>query len=147
MSNYIKHAKREFLALGYKPIEDCKENPNKWIQEQVLELLEVFDNQGHSGSSAPWCVAYFKKLALFKPLSPLQGTENEWNEVGEGIWQNNRCSHVFKGKDGRVYDSQGKVFRESNGCFYTSIDSRVYIEFPYTPKIEYVDVEDEKCTK
>jgi len=47
---------------------------------------------------------------------------------------------VFKDADGRAYDIDGRVFREPNGCCYTSSDSRVYITFPYRPKTEYVDV-------
>jgi hypothetical protein len=57
MSNLIDHAKREFLALGYEPVEDAKDDPNKWIQENILELLKVFSEQGHSGSSAPCSAA------------------------------------------------------------------------------------------
>jgi len=141
MSNLIDHAKREFLSLGYKPVEEEEDGPNKWIQENVLELLQVFADQGHSGFSAPYCVRMFQKLALFEPIGPLTGDDGEWNEVADGVWQNNRCSHVFKERDGRAYDGEGRVFREPNGDCYTSKDSRVYIEFPYTPKTEYVDVE------
>ena len=137
--NLIEHAKMEFKAVGYKPMEECEDDPNKWIQENVLELLEVFSKQGHSGSSAPFCIGYFQKLASFEPLTPLTGEDWEWNEVGEGQLQNKRCSHVFK-KDGQAYDIRGKVFREPNGCCFTSRDSRVDVEFPYTPKTEYVDV-------
>lgn len=42
--NLVEHAKQEFLAAGYKPIEELKEDdPNRWIQENVLELLKVID--------------------------------------------------------------------------------------------------------
>lgn len=54
--------------------------------------------------------------------------------------QNKRCSHVFKDKDGNAYDIDGKVFREPDGCCFTSKDSFVPVTFPYTPKTEYVDV-------
>ena len=141
MSNLKEHAKREFKAMGYKPVSESEDDPNKWIQENVIELLEVFSKQGHSGSSAPFCVGYFEKLAMFKPLCPLKGTDDEWIECGSGVFQNNRCSHVFKDESG-AYDIQGKIFREPNGTCYTGSDSRVYITFPYTPKSEYVDVED-----
>ena len=136
----IEHAKREFKALGYIPLdEEQPEDPNKWIQQNVLELLEVFAEQGHSGTSAPFCIEYFYKLAYFKPLTPLQGTDDEWNEIGDGVFQNNRCGRVFKGADGKAYDIEGIVFKDSDGCHYTSRDSRVYITFPYTPTTEYVD--------
>ena len=146
MSNLIEHAKREFRVMGYIPLDkEQEEDPNKWIQENVLQLIEVFSEQGHSGSSAPYCIEFFRKLALFKPLCPLTGEDSEWNEVSNNIYQNNRCSHVFKdGKDGTAYDIDGRVFREPDGCCYTNFDSRVFIKFPYTPKREYVDVDKEE---
>ena len=138
-SNYIKHAKREFQALGYD-LKDTEDGPNKWIMENVFELLNVFGKQGHSGFSAPYCVRMFQKMALFEPVYPLTGEESEWNEVVDGVFQNNRCSHVFKDSDGKAYDIDGRIFRDSDGCCYTSRESRVYIDFPYTPKSVYVDV-------
>jgi len=140
MSNLIEHAKREFLALGYKPIEQEEDGPNKWIQENVFELLRVFSEQEHSGSSAPYCIGIFEKLARFEPLCPLIGTDDEWNEVEPGVWQNKRCTHVFKDADGRAYDTRGRVFRELGGGCYVSRDSWVFITFPYTPVTKYVDV-------
>lgn len=145
MSAFIEHAKREFLAAGYKPIEQEEDGPNKWMQENVLELLRVFSKQGHSGASAPYCISVFEKLAMFKPLTPLTGNDDEWNEVVDGkLWQNNRCSHVFKEADGRAYDGEARIFREPNGACYTSKDSRAYIKFPYTPTRKYVDVPEKR---
>lgn len=136
------HAIREFKAAGYIPLDQPQEDgPNKWMQENVIELIRVFSKQGHSGFSAPYCVETFRKLALFEPLVPLQGTEDEWNEVGGGYRQNNRCSHVFKEADGRAYDSEGRIFRDPDGGCYIDHGSRVYITFPYTPTREYVDVQ------
>lgn len=139
MSNLIEHAKREFFRLGYKKPEDDEEGPNRWIQENVLELLKVFSDQGHSGMSAPFCISYFEKLVKFEPLSPLQGTDDEWIEVANNLWQNTRCSHVFK-DDKKAYDIEGKIFREPDGVCYTSAESRVDVTFPYTPKSEYINV-------
>lgn len=139
--NGVLHAEREFLAAGYIPLDQPQEDgPNKWMQENVLELLRVFGEQGHSGFSANYCIEVFRTLAKFEPLVPLQGTDDEWCEVHEGTWQNKRCSHVFKEADGRAYDIDGRIFREPSGACYTSRDSRVYVTFPYTPKREYVDV-------
>lgn len=144
-SNLVRHAKREFLAIGYIPLDQTQEDgPNKWIQEAVLELITVFAKQGHSGFSAPYAINTFQKLAMFEPLIPLTGEASEWNEVSEGIFQNNRCSHVFKDKNrfnGQAYDIQGKVFVEENdGGSYTGLGSHVPITFPYTPVTEYVNV-------
>lgn len=139
--NLELHARREFRAAGYIPLDQEQEDgPNKWIQDNVIELIRVFAKQGHSGMSAGYCIETFCKLAKFEPLVPLQGTDDEWNDVGGGYWQNNRCSHVFKETDGRAYDMDGRIFREPNGACFTSRESRVYITFPYTPTREYVDV-------
>lgn len=142
MSNLVNHAKLEFLAAGWVN-EDGKFNDEmqEMICGQVIELLTLFSGHGHSGSSAPYAINMFKTLAYFEPLVPLSGNDSEWCEVSEGLFQNKRCSHVFKGSDGKAYDIRGRVFRGSDGGCYTSRDSRVYIDFPYTPKTEYVDVE------
>jgi hypothetical protein len=157
MSNYITHAKTEFRAAGY--IDEngkyCDEMQEA-ICEGVLKLLEVFHGEGHSGSSAPYAINMFSKLAKFEPIVPLTGEDWEWNDISsyssdDMKYQNKRCSYVFKGSDGRAYDSQGRVFWEwyTNGeyekckSYFTSGDSRVYIEFPYTPTVEYVEREAE----
>jgi len=139
MSNLVSHAKREFEAMGWSDDSSY----GMMMPEAVLELVEVFSRQGHSGFSAPMCISLFSKVANFEPLCPLTGDDNEWNEVGDGLLQNNRCSHVFK-ENGEAYDIEGRIFREPNGSCYQNADSRVPVEFPYTPKREYVDVEETK---
>lgn len=138
----IDHAKREFLAAGYKPIEIEEDGPNKWIQENVLELLEVFSRQGHSGFSANFCIDYFTKLAKQEPLTPLSGEDSEWNDVDDSCCQNNRCSCIFKHKkSGVCYTIDGYVFKDQNGCCFTNYHSRKLVEFPYVhKKPTYVDV-------
>jgi len=74
MGNYREHALREFKAVGYD-LNDKDEGPDKWIMENVLELLEVFGEQGHSGFSAPICISMFRQLAMFEPLGPLTGAD------------------------------------------------------------------------
>lgn len=149
MSSLLAHARAEFQAAKWM---DAKGNYIDEMQasicEHVLDLLRVFSDEGHSGTTAPYTVNMFKKLAMFEPLVPLTGEDWEWNEVGAGTFQNKRCSRVFKQADrfdGQAYDIEGKVFREPNGSCYTSADSRVPVTFPYTPKTEYVDVTGEEA--
>jgi len=142
VSNVVLHAKRELLAAGYAP-DDKEEGPNKWIQENILELLDVFSKQGHSGFSASYCIHAFATLAKFEPLTPLTDADDEWNEVADGVKQNNRCNHVFKQPDrfnGQAYDIEGIIFKSPDGSCFTSSDSFVPITFPYYPKKEYRDV-------
>ena len=142
-SRCISHAKRELKLLGYK-LGQKKEDPNKWVVENLLELLSVFSKQGHSGFSAPYTAEIFKKLALFEPLSPITCKDNEWNEVGEKVFQNNRCSAVFKdGKKGRPYYLDAIVWKSQKDCTYTGtvegIKSRQFIKLPFIPKTFYID--------
>ncbi len=143
-SNYIHHAKRELEFAGYD-LEQKEEDPNKWICKNIIELLSVFSNQGHSGFSAPYCISMFEKLARFEPLTPLTGEDEEWNHIcsESDTYQNKRCGTVFKkGKDGIAYWLDGKIFREPDGCTFTSKDSCVDIEFPWVkPEPEIIDVE------
>ena len=142
MSNILNHAYREFKAAGWLKDEKYTDDMQQLMCEQVIELLKLFSSHGHSGFSANYAINLFTKLAKFEPIVPLTGEDSEWNEVGDGMWQNNRCSHVFKDSSGYTYDIQGKVFTDSNGCSYTSKDSHTKVVFPYTPKTIYVKVED-----
>lgn len=140
MSNLRKHAELEFKAMGW----DLEKNEMQSLMcKQVCELLDLFSSHGHSGTSAPYAISMFQKLASFEPLGPLTGEDWEWNEVGNGVFQNKRCSHVFKQADrfdGQAYDIEGRIFRDPSGSCYQNRDSQVPILFPYTPKREYVDV-------
>ena len=133
----------------------------KWIQENVLELLEVFSKQGHSGSSAPYTINMFKKLANFDPIAPIMCTDDEWNDVGEfgndDTFQNNRCGSIFKqGKNGKPYYLDAIIWKNQNGTTYTGssfnskrerILSRQYIKLPFQPKSFYIDRIDYEIAK
>lgn len=113
-----------------------------WMYKHLMAMCAVFSMEGHSGSSASWAVSLFSKVAMFKPLSPLTGEDWEWQKIGPDVWQNLRCSSIFKGKDGKAYNIDGRVFREPSGaCWTRGLESRVYITFPYEPVTEYVDVD------
>ena len=160
MSNLHSHALMEFKAAKWLDDEGkYSDEMQEAICKHVLKLLDVFADEGHSGSSAPYAVNVFQKLAMFEPLVPLTGEDWEWTEVGEGVFQNKRCSRVFKQADrfdGQAYDIDGIVFYEwherdldpdetgypSKTRFkshYTSSDSRVPVTFPYTPIKNYVE--------
>jgi len=137
----IDHAKVEFKALGWPGDDEMQ----AMICDNVLELLRVFSEQGHSGTSAPYVMNIFEKLSKYNPLSPLSGNDDEWMEVAEQngkLYQNVRDSSVFKDDNG-AYWIDGKIFREPDGSCYTNSESRVFIEFPWTkPESEIVDVKD-----
>lgn len=151
MSTYIDHAFVEFRAAGW-----CDEHGNfqdemqEAICNHVLKLLEVFSEEGHSGTTAPYTINLFKSLAMFEPIVPVTGEDWEWNEVSPGLLQNKRCSHVFKDVnrfDGQAYDIDAVIFydwhtdEEGNKykSYFTSSNSVKTITFPYTPSKEYVE--------
>ena len=138
MSNLIEHAKSELEFAGYFNGSEI----NNAMAEDVLELIKVFSEQGHSGFSASFALKLFTKLADFKPISPLTGEDNEWCEAADGVFQNKRYSGLFKQADkfdGKAYDIYGKIFRDPDGSTWTNSDSFTVVEFPYVPKSEIID--------
>lgn len=137
-SNLVLHAREELRRIGH---EDCE--MQQLINAHIIRMVELFSEEGHTGSTAPYTIAILTKLLNFEPITPLTGADDEWvihNHGAEMYAQNKRCGNVFKRADGTAYDSEGKIFRNPDGSCFTSRDSRVDITFPYTPKREYVDV-------
>lgn len=161
-NNYVLHARREFRAAGWTNEDGSfKDDMQGAICAHVLALLNVFADEGHSGTSAPYAIDLFAKLAKFEPVVPLTGADWEWMEVGNDTFQNIRCSHVFKDADrfdGQPYDTQAVVFfdwserkleSDEEGypgthrfkSHYTNGKSHRPISFPYTPKTVYEEGE------
>ena len=140
MSNLVAYAKSELERAGmFKEDSDY----GGMMGPAVLKMVELFSAEGHSGMSASLAIALFERVARFEPLTPLTGEPDEWNEVGPGMWQNNRCSYIFKDSpDGQAYNSQGRVFRYPDGGTFVGRGSRVPITFPWSPsKPLIVDVD------
>ena len=153
MNNYEKHAMLEFKAVKWVD-ENGKfcDEMQEAICKHVIELLDVFHGEGHSGTSAPYAIDLFKKLAMFEPVAPLTGEDWEWHDVSsysnpdnDPVYQNKRCNHVFKDSNG-AYDINGIIFYEWHSIpeigkryksHYTCKESKVPISFPYIPKSEY----------
>jgi hypothetical protein len=141
------------------------------IGKAVMELIEVFSNQGHSGMSAPYVVSIFNELANFKPLLPITGKDEEWGNIkdigdGEPYYQNKRCSALFKdGKNGKPYYIDAIIKRDQNGICWSGmawlneedyktgdrskmVGKKGYIKsFPFKPKTFYIDVKDVEIAK
>ena len=146
MANLLKYAMNELDLIG---MTEDSEDINKAMRDHILHMVKEFSDEGHSGMSASYAIQLLTNLLNYKPLTPLTGADDEWIEHGHDCFQNKRCFHVFKdGKDGQAYDSDGIVFYEwltdEDGerfkSHFTSKDSRVFIEFPYTPTREYREV-------
>jgi len=139
MSTLLEHAKNELKASGFdRPDSDYGGD----VYNDVLSLISLFSNQGHSGGSAGLVVSLFSKLARYEPLGPLTGRDDEWVEVGEGVFQNTRCSRVFR-TNGVVEDIDGIIWREPDGSTYTNHHSRTLVTFPYVPTSVYKSSQDD----
>jgi hypothetical protein len=85
----------------------------------VLELLEVFHRQGHSGMSASVVTQVFVDLAMGRPLTPLTGDESEWAPPQpDGTRQNKRYPAVFKDKKGIYFLHAIKFVDPTGFSFY-----------------------------
>ena len=165
----IEHAKTELQIAGLFDKEG--DFYDGMTGKAVMELIEVFAKQGHSGMSAPYVISIFEKVANFKPLIGITGKDEEWGAVRDlgvgGSWyQNKRCSAIFKdGKDGRPYYIDAIVKRDQNGTCWSGfawlseedyktgdrskmVGKKGYIKsFPFTPKTFYIDVKDVEVAK
>lgn len=126
MSNLVEHAKKE-MQLAW-PDKDTMQDR---VKENIVELLTVFSNQGHSGFSASYVLAYFQKLANYDIISPLTGEDAEWVQIDSNLYQNSRDGSVFKDENG-AYWSCGIIFEDTDGSRVQTKDSKVKIEsFPW----------------
>lgn len=135
MSNLVEFAKSELAQLGG---ED--DNMQKAINKHIIAMVQLFADEGHSGSTAAYTISILEKLLAFKPITPLTGKDEEWFECTDGLKQNKRCPSVFKDADGTCYDIDAKALRQPDGFTYMSHD-REPISFPYTPSQTVVDID------
>lgn len=136
--NLIEFSKMELNRI----LNTCEDEESREMQEKInndiLSIIEVFSNQGHTGFTANYTINILERLLRYQPLSPLTGEDDEWVKTSdygdtEISFQNKRCPSVFKNENGIAYNVEGKVFSEDGGkTWFTSKASKVYIEFPYT---------------
>lgn len=146
----IEKAKYELDLILNKCEDDEDREMQQRINNDILEIIEVFANQGHSGFSANYAIPIINKLLKQSFVLPLTGEDGEWAEVTDGVYQNKREGSIFKDKDrfdGKAYYIYGKSFSDNGGrSFYTNRDSHVIVEFPLRelPKTEYIILDNEE---
>ena len=116
----VKHAQDELKKIDWV---DDKEIYHGMLSKSVMEIVEVFSQQQHSGHSASIVRRVLMRLLNFEPLSALTGQDEEWELVDEKneIYQNKRYSIVFKkGKNGQAHINQA--------------GENIKIDFPYDLK-------------
>lgn len=151
------HAEKELKLAG---LFDSDSDYGGALGEAVMELIDKFSEQGHSGASAEMVISLFNKVARFEPILLIQCTEDEWMETSrDEVYQNKRCSAVFKhGKDGKPHYIDAIVFRDigsessftGNNVFTKDgkkIGSSLCFTPPFRPKTFYVDIEEQEDGK
>ena len=109
----IEHAKYELNLL----LEKCEDEEDlkmqKVMNDNILEIIEVFAKQGHSGMSTNYTIRIITKLLNYEPILPLTLKDDEFIEVADGVFQNKRDGRIFKQKDrfnGKPYNVDTKKF-------------------------------------
>lgn len=135
-SALYEYAKKELERIE-KGCEDKESlSMQQAIDKNILELINVFSNQHHSGFTATYVIDILQRLLHYKPLTPLTGEDDEWEDVTSygydtPTFQNKRCSAVFKDDRG-AYWVEGKIFSSDLGhTWYTNSDSCVPVTFPF----------------
>ena len=117
-----------------KVLEKCTDTDERYMQEMmnndVMELLKVFEEQGHSGFSASWAIRLFSNLAKYKLITEIEDNPEDWDENG----QHKYITSIFKREDGTCYYMYGRLFAEPNSDnFFYNKASNVDITFPIKP--------------
>jgi len=116
MNNIRRHAEKELdILFNLKPDHLLIE-----FKEEILNLCEKFGNSGQSGGSAHYTASslsnMIKKLCLFETVTPILDSDDEWVNIYDNIYQNKRCSGLFKdGKDGSPHYIDAIIKKDQNG--------------------------------
>lgn len=159
-SNMLSWAEREVALAIEREREaerkDAEEHGKKYdpkgfsyggaIYESALKAYKSLLKDGHSGMSWSFTGKVLMRLMKGRPLTSLNGTDDEWVKVTESNdwYQNSRCSSVFKRvlSDGTVkYTDNDYVvcIDDDNGHAHhfgllnNEVYSRWPITFPYMP--------------
>lgn len=110
----LQHAQDELKTSGMLDGDEFNTN----ISGSVLDLIQLFSSQGHSGFSAEFTKDLFDLLTGFKTLSPITSDPKEWQndkELGGNgdLWQNLRDPSVFSEDGGKTWKSVDEAYKGS----------------------------------
>ena len=121
MSNLVDHATRELALSG---VDD--DIYGDMTSKAVLELVEVFAKQGHSGMSGSLVLSLFNEVVNFKNLTPLTDAADEWVDHGNDLWQNKRNSEAFSSDGGKSYRLNSEYHWEGEDDNRTRVDGPLH---------------------
>lgn len=104
-SNIARHAWDELNRAGL--FTDDGDFYGGMTGRAVMDLVDVFVEQGHSGVSASIVIDILRRVLAFEPLGPLTDDPDEWMEVDDGLWQSRRQPRAFSKDGGKTYRLNG----------------------------------------
>ena len=138
--NLVKYTESELAR-----IPKDEDGMQDLVNRNIIEIVKVFSEQEHSGFSDSYVLSNLERLFRFKPISPLTGADDEWNEVhnrnGVRTYRNKRCLSVFKYADAqgnvtRCEDIDGITVSDNGGItWFSSRKFRKAVTFPYFPPL------------
>lgn len=105
----------ELSKHAIKELQYIKEDPKVIIW--YVSVIEAFSAFGHSGASAEYTTEVLYRLFKYKNLGPLTDNPEEWIQVGDNMWQNNRDFEAFSNNGGKTY----KLLSENNDVEHKSL--------------------------
>jgi len=151
-SGLVRFAKEEMKLAG---LDAPDSDYGGMLYTAVLELVELFARQGHSGMSASIALSIFNKVASWKPLTPMTDTPESWSNgitQSDTLFQHKRDCSIFKDSDrfgGKPYTVDGRAFSYDGGKnWYTNGKSHKIVNLPCMPieKIRYILTEEQLDT-
>lgn len=139
LQKVINYSRKEmFLAGLYDPDSDFKGQLPKCVEAIIGVVGTASVNQ-----KKHQLLHILERLTKYKPLMPLTGSEDEWDEAGidrDGFtyFQNKRLKTVFKDHEDQSYDVEGYVFEYPDGLKKWGGDRKDMkkVIFPYFAPLE-----------
>lgn len=116
------------------------------VGDAVMAMMKQFSDEGHSGYSAQLVLGIFKRVASFRPLTPLDNPlkDGEFHDVSAPsgtmlgtTLQSTRLSSLFSEDCGKTwYDIDKELPRVRRWLLKLRlpISRRAYVSFPYLPR-------------
>ena len=102
----VTHAKQEMELAG---LYDKGADYDGMIPEAVMEIVEVFAKQGHSGYSASIVRSILSKVLAYDTLTPVNSDPQYWMKVSDehahtkACWQSTRDPSYFSEDGGKTF--------------------------------------------
>ncbi len=131
------------------------------FKEEIITLVEKFRESGQSGSTSSYVASAIsetiKKLMLYQPICGLIGNDEEWSVIQFDLFQNKRCTALFKNPITKKCNYLGAIVWKDENSFTGSvykdkinfelITSSQFVTFPFQPKTFYIEVKRIYITK